>query len=107
MWPRFKFNIKIILNFKNMAEISRGEIEKVQELRSRLRTFWENVLEKYFEQHHEYPPLVDGKRVNQFINLVSNRDPNFRQSIGQFRPIQGDIERVAMEVYNELIGEKK
>lgn len=90
-----------------MAEISRSEIEKVQELRSRLRIFWRNVLGEYYGQHHEYPPLVDESKVRQFIQLAGSRDAHFRQSVDQFQAIQSDIERVAMEVYNELLGREK
>lgn len=98
----FKFDIKININFKNMAEKLRSEVEKVQELRSKLEIFWRNVLGEYFEQHHEYPPFVDQDKVSQFIQMVSNRDSRFRQSVEQFRSIQGDLVRVAMEVYNDL-----
>jgi len=90
-----------------MAEISKDEIERVQELRSRLKTFWRNVLEKYFKQYHEYPPFVDTNKVRQFIELVSNRDPMFRQSMEQFRPVQREIEDVAMEIYNDLVAHGK
>lgn len=90
-----------------MAEISKSEIEKVQELRSRLRTFWKTVLGEYFQKHHEYPPFIDESKVRQFIQLVSNRDASFRQSVEQFRSIEGDLLKVAIEVYNELSGEEK
>ncbi|MFA5128624.1 MAG: hypothetical protein WC445_01505 [Patescibacteria group bacterium] len=88
-----------------MAEQISG-IERVQELRSRLEIFWRNVLGEYFEQHHEYPPFVDRGKVGEFIQLVSNRDSQFRQSVEQFRPIQSEVEKVAMEVYRDLIKAK-
>jgi hypothetical protein len=90
-----------------MAEGSRSEVERAQELRSRLRTFWENVLREYFDKHHEYPPFVDRSKVGEFVQLVSNRDSYFRQSVQQFRPIWSELEKVALEVYTDLTKKKE
>jgi len=89
------------------VEKLQSEIEKIEELRSRLKIFWENVLGDYYEKHREYPPFISGRNVSHFIQLVSNRDAHFRQSIEQFRPLQNDIERIAMEVYDRLAKAKK
>lgn len=39
------------------VEKPQSETEKIEELRSRLKIFWENILGDYYEKHHEYPPI--------------------------------------------------